>query len=199
MQQSEGEESFADAATDRGANEQHETFSGKNIGSLSPEQGTGESIGEHSDEPQKPKTGISGIVVNKSSSSPITRAEVFCGQRNNPEASFFTDANGYFEFLDMEPRDGHRFYVIAEGFTTRRITLDVIKDKVSENFRIELTPGSQVAGIVYDQNGKPVKGATLGTFQFTNHPVITDANGTFEIDGLDPGWGSYQLHVRHPN
>jgi len=29
--------------------------------------------------------------------------------------------------------------------------------------------------------------------------VITDANGTFEIDGLDPGWGQYSLHVTHPN
>ncbi|HUT30916.1 MAG TPA: sigma-70 family RNA polymerase sigma factor [Sedimentisphaerales bacterium] len=199
VRQSEAEESFADAATDTGANERHEIVSGKNIGSLSPEHRTGESIGEHSDKPQKPQTGISGIVVNKSSSRPIRRAEVFYGQRKKPEASFLTDANGHFEFLDMEARDQQCFYIIAKGFTSRRITLDIVKDKVYENYKVELTHGSKVAGIIYDQNDRPVKGATVGTFQFTNHPVITDANGTFEIDGLDPGWGSYQLQVTHPN
>jgi len=145
------------------------------------------------------KTGISGIVIDKSSSKSIKGAEVFYGPRKNPHGSFFTDAGGHFEFLDMKPRRGQFFYIVAKNYTSRRITLDMIKDKVYENFKIELTAGSKVAGVVYKQNDKPVKGATVRTFVFTNHPLVTDANGSFEIDGLDPAWGQYSLHVTHPN
>jgi RNA polymerase sigma factor (sigma-70 family) len=199
VRRSEAEEPFTDAATDMGTSKRHEIVSDKNISSASAEQRTDENINEQSNRPEKPKTGISGIVVNKSSSRPIRRAEIFYGSKKHREASCFTDANGQFEIFDMDPSGERFFYIVAKDFTSRRITLDIVKDKVYENFKIELTPGSKVAGIIYDQDGRPVKGATLGTFQFTNHPVITDANGTFEIDGLDPGWGNYQLHVTHPN
>jgi len=198
-QHNEANKSSAEVATDMGLNEHQETVLSKDIDSASPEQITGESISEHSDEPDTPKTGIWGIVINKANSKPIKGTQVFYGSSINPQGSFFTDANGHFEFLDMKPRRRQFFYIVAKDFTSRRITLDIIKNKVYENFKIELTPGSKVAGIVYDQNGKAVKGATVETFYFTNHPVITDANGIFEIDGLDPGWGQYSLHVTHPN
>ena len=99
----------------------------------------------------------------------------------------------------MKPRQQQSIYIVAKNYTSRRIILDIIENKVYENFKIELTPGSKVAGIVYDPNGKPVKGATVATFQFTNHPVVTDANGTFEIDGLDPAWQQHYIHATHPN
>jgi RNA polymerase sigma factor (sigma-70 family) len=191
--------SFTKAAVDEIENENHGTSLNEDISLTSTEQGTSESISGQSNESETPKTGISGIVISKSSSKPIKGAQVFYGQRKKPKSSFLTDTNGHFEFLDMKPRSRQFFYIVAKEFTSRRITLGIIKDKVYENFKIELTPGSKVAGIVYNQNGKPVKGAAVGTFQFTNHPMLTDANGTFEIDGLDPAWAHYQLHVTHPN
>jgi RNA polymerase sigma factor (sigma-70 family) len=191
--------SFAKSAVDEIENENHETSLNEDISPESQEQGTSESISRQSNEPEMPKTGISGVVINKFNSMPIKGAQVFYGPRKNPKGSFYTDASGHFEFLDMKPRARQFFYIVAKDFTSRRITLDIVKDKVYENFKIELTPGSKVAGVVYGQNDKPIKGATVGTFQFTNHPAVTDANGTFEIDGLDPAWGQYSLHVTHPN
>ncbi|MBN2456189.1 MAG: sigma-70 family RNA polymerase sigma factor, partial [Sedimentisphaerales bacterium] len=194
-QHNKADKSFAEAATDLDT----KTFLSENTASTSQEQGTNESTNGQSNKPETAKTGISGIVIDKSNLKPIKGAEIFYGSKEHREAFCFTDANGHFEIFDMDPRGERFFYVVAKNFTSRRITLDIIKDKVYENFKIELTPGSKVAGVVYDQNDKPVKGATVRTFQFTNHPVITDANGTFEIDGLDPAWGQYSLHVTHPN
>ncbi len=198
-QHDKADSSFAEVATDVDAKVLQGTLLNEDIGATSQEQGTGESVRGHSNETETPKTGISGIVVNKANSKPIKGAKVFYGQRKKPQVSSFTDANGHFEFLDMKPRSRQFFYMVAKDFTSRRITLDIIKDKVYENFKIELTPGSKVAGVVYDQKGKPVKGATVATFQFTNHPMVTKKDGEFEIDGLDPAWSQYSLHVTHPN
>jgi len=127
----EANKSLAEVATDMELNEHQETVLSKDVGPASSEQITGESISEHSDKPDTPKTGIWGIVINKANSKRIKGAQVFYGPSNNPQGSFFTDANGHFEFLDMKPRRRQFFYIVAKDFTSRRITLDIIKDKVS--------------------------------------------------------------------
>jgi RNA polymerase sigma factor (sigma-70 family) len=147
---------------------------------------------------QGTKTGIEGFVIDKSTSKPITGAKILYGPGGAMDLKCLTDANGHFECLDMQPQKQQWIYIIAKDYTSRKITLDIIKDKVYEYFKIELMPGSKAAGVVYDPNGKPIKGATVRTFEFYS-PAVTDANGTFEIDGLDPAWGHYTLCVTHPN
>lgn len=150
-------------------------------------------------EKQGTKTGIEGFVIDKSTSKPIKGAKIVCAVGGGKlDLKCLTDANGHFECADMQPQKQQWIYIIAKDYTSCKITLDIIKDKVYENFKIELMPGSKVAGTVYDPNGKPVKGANVSTFEFYL-PVVTDANGTFEIDGLDPAWGQYTLCVTHPN
>ena len=144
------------------------------------------------------KTGISGIVKDKSTSKPIKGAEIIYGPYNS-RRSVFSDANGHFEALDIPPGPRQQLRVIAKTYATRTFTLDIEANKVYQDFKVELGPGSKVAGTVTDPNGKPVEGATVETFHFTNHPVITGKDGTFEIDGLDPAFGQYQLQATHPN
>ncbi|MCK4856785.1 MAG: carboxypeptidase regulatory-like domain-containing protein, partial [candidate division Zixibacteria bacterium] len=64
----------------------------------------------------------------------------------------------------------------------------------------ELSPGSKLAGTVTDPNGQAIQGADVGIFGLTYSalPVVTDTEGRFEIDGLNPVVHSYQVHVNHP-
>jgi RNA polymerase sigma factor (sigma-70 family) len=145
----------------------------------------------------KSGTGISGIVLDKSTSKPIKDAEIFYGKDRS--SSVFSDPNGHFELLGMKSNPRQQFYVIAKHYATRTIVLEIIKDKIYQNFKVELIPGSTVTGVVSDPNGNPIEGVTVKTFHFTNHPVLTDKDGQFEIDGLDPAFGQCQLEAVHPN
>jgi len=144
------------------------------------------------------KTGVSGFVIDKQTSRPIKGAEVFCsisGKRH----SVVADVNGYFEFLNMQPSERQYVNVIAKDYASRRMVLEILKNKVRKDFKIELARGAKVAGIVSDESGKPIAGATVRTFRLTNLPVTTAEDGEFEIDGLDPGLEQYSLFVTHPN
>jgi RNA polymerase sigma factor (sigma-70 family) len=145
----------------------------------------------------KSGTGISGVILDKSTSKPIKNAEIFCGR--NSSTSVFSDANGHFELLGMEPMPRQQFYVIAKRYATRTIVTEIIRDKIYQDFKVELIPGSTVAGVVSDPNGNPIEGASVKTFHFTNHPILTDKDGQFEIDGIDPAFGQCQLEAVHPN
>ena len=86
----------------------------------------------------------------------------------------------------------HSISLIAPTYTTRRVSVHIKKNHISDSGKIELTPGTKVAGTVFNQNNEPIKGAKVATFQFTNHPAITDADGKFEFEDSIPG-GNYNL------
>ncbi|MHC4116349.1 MAG: sigma-70 family RNA polymerase sigma factor [Planctomycetota bacterium] len=143
-------------------------------------------------------TGVSGIVVDKQTSRPIKGAQVFT--RNwGIVRSVVTDPNGRFKLRGIEPSERRYVYAIAEGYATRRIVLAVAENRILADLKMELSEGARVAGIVRDEKARPVAGATVKTYRFTNHPVMTNKDGEFEIDGLDPGLAQYSLHVTHPD
>lgn len=143
-------------------------------------------------------TGVSGVVVDKRTSEPIRGAQVFF--RLSGEArSVVSDPNGRFELVGLPPGERQFVYVIAKGYTTRRVVLAIEENKILPDLKIELTEGARVAGVVRDEDGKPVAGARVKTFHFTNHPVTTGDDGRFEIEGLDPAFGTYYMQAVHPN
>ncbi|MHC4647239.1 MAG: sigma-70 family RNA polymerase sigma factor, partial [Planctomycetota bacterium] len=144
------------------------------------------------------ETGITGVVTDKGTSRPIEGAELSY-RFSESRRSVMTDANGYFELLDMQPGEQQCVSVIAGDYTSQRMVVNIIKGEIYKDFKIELTPGAKVAGIVWGQDGEPLKAVTVKTFHFTNHPVVTGDDGEYEIDGLDPAFGTYYLHVSHPN
>jgi len=137
---------------------------------------------------------LKGIVIAKETGRPITGAEVFTRNCQGIQQKAAADVNGMFELAKF-PNGEQGLYVVAKGFASRRIIIKIGKEQTISEQKIELMPSSKVAGIVKNQQGKPVENAKVKTFHFTNNEVMTDANGFYEIDGLDPMGGERNLEV----
>jgi len=162
-------------------------------------------------EPQVPteaiQTGVAGIVIDKNTYRPIQGAEV--GFR--PTEADITDAEGRFMLTYTRPDEEATVFATASGYASSKITVRM-KTGSTQNVTIELSPGSKLAGIVMDPNGYPIQGADVTIFGLTyflqrQDPTgllqslffaVTDAEGLFETDGLDPVVNSYQVLVSHP-
>ena len=145
--------------------------------------------------PQASQTGVAGIVIDKNTYRPIQGVEV--GFR--PTEAVVTDAEGRFQLAYAKPYEEAYVYATALGYASRRIVVRM-KTGSTQDVTIELSPGSKLAGTVTDTNGQAIQGADVGIFGLTYSalPAVTNAEGRFEIDGLDPVVHSYQVHVNHP-
>ena len=90
-------------------------------------------------------------------------------------------------------------YAIASGYASRRIRVR-LKTGDTQNVTIELSPGSKLAGTVTDPNSQAVQGAKvrIGGLTYSGAPAVTDAEGRFEIAGLNPLAHSYKALLTHP-
>jgi protocatechuate 3,4-dioxygenase beta subunit/uncharacterized GH25 family protein len=75
----------------------------------------------------------------------------------------------------------------------------VEKGKEAAEQKIEMSPSSKVAGFVKNEAGEAVAGARIKTSPFTQEEVLADANGFYEIDGIDPEERFYTLYVNCEN
>jgi len=150
-------------------------------------------------EPQVPpaasQTIVSGIVVDKNTAEPIQGAQVGF----KPAEAVATDAQGRFQLIYEGASEEAYVYATASGYAACRIVVH-IEVESTQNVTIELSPGSKLAGKVTDPNGHIVQGAKVGIFGLTYsaQPATTNAEGHFEIAGLDPVVHSYQVLVTHP-
>ena len=77
---------------------------------------------------------------------------------------------------------GITFSVFTAGNASEaKSTVRVVKGQVSDYFITE-TENRNVTGIVYDENGKPLEGATVMFFASPMHSN-TDENGRYNIKG----------------
>ena len=93
----------------------------------------------------------------------------------------------------MLPDERKYIYVIAEGYTSRRVVLVIKKNEIRRNFNIELAQGGEVTGIITDEEGRPVAGAAVRTSPFTNHPVTT----TKTVNFTSPDWTPHTTSCIH--
>jgi hypothetical protein len=140
---------------------------------------------------------VRGYVLEKDSGKPIENANIFtrgCGKETN----CLTDANGFFE-IPVCSVGYHRFSIKAEDYTSSKINLRIEKGKAVGEQRIELSPSSKVAGFVKNEAGEPVAGAQIKAVPFAQEKVQTDANGFYEIDGINPQESRYTLYINSEN
>jgi hypothetical protein len=157
--------------------------------------------------PEESQTGVAGIVIDKNTYRPIQGTEV--GFR--PTEAVVTDAEGRFMLAYTKPYEEATVFATASGYASRKITVRMKTGSI-QYITIELSPGSKLTGIVTDPNGQPIQDADVAIFGHTfflkrqDPPgllqslffAITDTEGLFEIDGLDPVVNSYHVLVSHP-
>jgi len=138
---------------------------------------------------------VVGIVIDKSTGRPIQGAQV--GFRR--DETIVTDADGQFVLTYTKASEEVYVYASASGYASRRI---VVRMKMSgmQNVTIELNSGSRLAGAVMDPNNRPIQGAEVSISGLSDavRPVVTDSEGRYEVDGLDPLEFSCRVHVTHP-
>lgn len=143
----------------------------------------------------EPETGIAGTVIDELTGEPIVGAEVL--RSSSDPSGVVTDEQGSFKLTGL--RSGSRVYTsfIAPGYTSKRVINRVEAGQITRGLRVALGRGSRVMGEVVDTRGQPVVGAEVATFHFTSRPALTDAQGRYLIDGLNPLVDGYSLHVEH--
>ena len=141
------------------------------------------------------KTGVTGIVIDKNTYKPIQGAQVGF----NFDRMVTTNDEGYFQLIYTGSLEEAFICITATDYASQRMFMP-IKTGEMQNVTIELNSGSKIAGTVMDPNGQPIQGAQLGIFGALSYsnPEITNEQGHFEIDGLDPLVSSYQIHATHP-
>jgi protocatechuate 3,4-dioxygenase beta subunit len=144
------------------------------------------------------QTGVSGYVLEKLTGKPIQNAHIFLGPADHNIVTA-ADSNGFFELSGLVGPYESYIYIVAKNFVSSKIPFTSVEGKIIEGMKIELMPSSKVAGFIKDETGNPVAGATVAVFSLPNQSVKTDANGFYEIDGLDPAFGNYQISAKSKN
>ena len=74
------------------------------------------------------------------------------------------------------------------------------QQEIPQEVIVSLDMGSALIGMVLDPYGMPIQGASVNVvgLQSLDWTFTTDANGTFETDGLNPTVAGYLIHIVHP-
>ena len=152
-------------------------------------------------EPNEIQTGVTGIVIDKDTLQPIQGA--FVGFQKDRGTN--TDANGCFTFTDpifqlFLEGDSEEipFVIMASTYASKEMRVRMEKGKMAD-VTIKLSSGSKINGKVLDSDDNPVPNAEVSVrgFARASFPVITDTEGIFEIDGVDPAYSSPRINVHH--
>jgi protocatechuate 3,4-dioxygenase beta subunit len=152
---------------------------------------------------------LAGRVVTKDG-KPAPSATIRITARTNGAAydaprQTYADADGHFEMTGL-PRREMLVVALHESASSDIVPVDLAKTPEQRDVVIVLDQDGAIAGVVVDQNGKPVDGAavwaalTVGTgdMKFQRQlrgysQELSDAGGRFAIHGLRPG--SYKLYA----
>ncbi len=140
------------------------------------------------------KSGIANATVYMASSHQSHSMVAAPGrERGTPT---MTDANGAFRFTNA-PRTGLvNLSAEAPNYASSQLLNQQLKQDAPNEFTLELELGQPIAGVVVDQDGKPIGGVTInanGISRKTPQQATTtsDSDGNFEFASLRTG--PYQL------
>lgn len=157
--------------------------------------------------------GVTGI-VQSSDGKPLAGAKVslhgprwnppsgdgFFGQDASdpdsvPTTSAVTGADGRFTIEHAVP-GGMKLYVTHSRHIAESVSVEIRDRQVADAGAIRLYSGASIVGVVVDENGAPVTGATVNVLMqdgdpLATHSALTDARGRFRLDALRAG--NYEL------
>jgi hypothetical protein len=145
---------------------------------------------------------IEGTVINRLTGAPISGVEIsFTSdpQHLKATADATSDAQGAFRVEGLKP-GAYSPHAEKRGFIPSAAGLrpiQVVEGGQPVTLRIEMIPMGKLSGRVLDEDGKPVKGATLELLASFGGPTVTaDANGNFSFEDIVPA--TYTLAARPP-
>ncbi|MHC4823520.1 MAG: carboxypeptidase regulatory-like domain-containing protein [Planctomycetota bacterium] len=132
------------------------------------------------------------------------------GERNSAES--ISDSTGRFDLTLPQSSEGLFLTVGAQGFWIEEVDLE--KNPVEGSIEIQLTPIPSLDGLILDENGRAIPGATVRLVEnrqglinprdmLANAETVTAADGTFKLlPNLRDAWGGrftvYAWDKTHP-
>jgi hypothetical protein len=106
-----------------------------------------------------------------------------------------TGADGRFTIEHAVP-GGMKLYVTHSRHIAESVSVEIRDRQVADAGAIRLYSGASIVGVVVDENGAPVTGATVNVLMqdgdpLATHSALTDARGRFRLDALRAG--NYEL------
>lgn len=147
-----------------------------------------------------------GQVYDMVDSKPVADAEVKLGN-NDRTVSAKTDADGKFELKNVPPGN-YQLTILSPDHAGRTVGYAQFAKDTLKAYTVMLAPPARVAGVVKDQDGKPVAGvkvradATVAVDGFGyilaggKAEATTDAAGKFELTGLPAGTLRFFPHAK---
>lgn len=140
---------------------------------------------------------ITGIVID-SEQKPIIGASISIFSTQNPKIPVKTtvsDKSGIFRFDNLET-GYYKIVTSKKGFCDGILSrIEVNQPKFGiVNYQIIMKKPGSISGFVYNQEGKPIKGAKVSGPQ--DKYGITDNRGFYKIENLNPG--SNYIYVKTP-
>jgi protocatechuate 3,4-dioxygenase beta subunit len=149
--------------------------------------------------------GVFGAVVDAETRAPLPRARVAARPKGGGAVrGVETDAAGRFAVRGLPP-GSYEVVAAAEGFLAGPPVLaESAPPTAAASIEIALERGLPVRGRVVDPSGAPVTGATVelhgapsDRFAGPFRPVVSRADGGFEVPGVPPGEG-FRVAARAP-
>ncbi|HEY3447267.1 MAG TPA: carboxypeptidase regulatory-like domain-containing protein [Myxococcales bacterium] len=146
---------------------------------------------------------IAGLVRSEDG-SPIANARLWTWNRQGlPRVDTETDAAGAYRLAAL-PKGSYLVAAAADHFQTKEDRLADVAPGRTATLDWVLKPASPLAGVVVDEEGRPVEGAEIGVSEITANQIVhlghrnatTGEDGSFFIDRLGPGPYSALVHHR---
>ena len=138
---------------------------------------------------------IPGRIVDAESGLPIDSAAIWV--QLFPGHHAFSDPTGAFDLNTRPSPGGTRLQAVAAGFLPERIDIGAADLAGGEEVRIGLTSSAPIRGLVTDEAGQPVAGASIRaehrgagvppSFSFGSGPATSGSDGSFRVEEASYG------------
>lgn len=132
---------------------------------------------------------IPGRIVDVASGLPIPSAAIWV--QSFPGRHAFSDPTGAFDLSTRRASQTTRLQATATGFLPERVDVSAADLSNREEVRIGLTPSAPLRGLVTDEAGQPVAGASIraeprgdgvpSRFSLSSRPATSGSDGSFRV------------------